>query len=149
MKPSEVKELLALVQAGDQRNVTDAAVSLWSAVLTPDMQRQDAVEAVRHHFGTSTDYLMPVHVNDYVRQLRRRRVAECKAVPVVPADLHQAQERAWLSLFWDAVKRGELEPQQVADAEMGLIRPELPSADPGRVLAIERLASSKTIPRRL
>jgi hypothetical protein len=148
MKQSEVTALLALVQAGDQRNLTVAAESLWAAVLTPGMQFDDAVEAVRHHFGTSTDYLMPAHVNRRVAEVRRQRVQACQVVPEVPAGLHQSQERAWIALFWQAVKRGELDPQAAADADMGLRRPELPAADPAKVRAMERLAVTKAIPHR-
>lgn len=148
MKHSEAALLLAKMTAYDRRTVGQPDVEAWADAMTrASIDLADAVECVAQHFQETNDWLMPNHIIERVRLIRRRRVAECKIVPEVPADLHQAQERAWLLSFWDAVKRAEADPQAVADAGMGIRRPELPAADQTRVAAIERLGQAKSVPQ--
>jgi len=146
MKSSEVAKLLAMASAFDNRSVGEANVSAWAAALAPDMPFPDAAEAVRQHFATTSDYLMPVHVNAYVRQLRRLRVSACQTVPEIPPDLHQAQERDWLHWFWNAVKAADADPNSVADRHLRIVRStEQLTPRPDRIKVITALANAKGV----
>lgn len=146
MKTSEVAKLLAMASAFDNRSVGEANVSAWAAALAPSMPFPDAAEAVRQHFAATSDYLMPAHVNAYVRQLRRLRVSGCQTLVEIPADLHQAQERDWLHWFWDAVKAADPDPNAAADRHLGITRPaEQLTPRPDRVQLVAALATTKGI----
>lgn len=61
MKKAEVAKLLTLISAFDSRTVGIDTVEAWFPIVQ-DVTPQDAVTAVRNHFATSTEYLMPAHV---------------------------------------------------------------------------------------
>jgi hypothetical protein len=73
MTPDEVVELLSFAQAIDRRNVGDAETAAWSAMLA-DTDAADAALVVRKHFQTSTEWLMPVHIVQGVKDLRGARL---------------------------------------------------------------------------
>jgi hypothetical protein len=57
----EAARLLALVAQLDNRQVADATVELWARMFA-HVDPADAANAVKAHFESSTDYLMPVHI---------------------------------------------------------------------------------------
>lgn len=73
MTRDEVIELLSFAQAIDRRNVGDAETAAWSVMLA-DTDATDAATVVRKHFQTSTEWLMPVHIVQGVRDLERARL---------------------------------------------------------------------------
>lgn len=78
MKLAEVHQLLIYVAAIDNRRVTDDAVVAWHGILA-DLELSDCREAVRRHFASTTDYLMPAHVRRQAAEIdreRRRRARE-------------------------------------------------------------------------
>lgn len=84
MTPSETALLLALAAAYDRRTVGEADVYAWHDVLA-HVPLDTAKDAVRHHYATSTRFLMPADVNAYAERVRemdelaarrRRQIAE-------------------------------------------------------------------------
>lgn len=71
MNKSEVAKLLTLVSTFDSRTVGIDTVEAWHTILA-DVDLQDAVTAVRNHFATSTDYMMPAHIVTASRRLAKR-----------------------------------------------------------------------------
>lgn len=83
MSPEEVAALLAYIAALDNREVTREMVVAWSPLLEM-ADGETAIEAVRNHFATSTDYLMPAHVVTYIREKRKR---DAEGAPTPPREL--------------------------------------------------------------
>ena len=72
MNQREVHQLLIEASAIDNRNVTDLTVKAWHPVLAR-FDYRDAVLAMREHFASSTDYLMPAHIAIGCRRIIRDR----------------------------------------------------------------------------
>lgn len=123
MLKSEVAALLGYISLTDNRKVDTKGIlaGAWHESLDRDMELADAKAAVIDHRRNSTEYLTIAHINAFNRKVRRARV-DVRPVMEIPAGLHQAQERAWVLTFWDAVKAGNAAPQSVADAALGVVR---------------------------
>mgnify|MGYP003420178868 CR=1 FL=1 len=61
MTTEELTVLLARIQVLDNRQVDDLTIQAWEP-LVGDLDINDAIEAVNHHFRTSPKYLLPYHV---------------------------------------------------------------------------------------
>lgn len=74
MNLEEAAKLLGLAAARDNRTPSNAMALAWHEDLG-DLDFDVAREALRQHYRTSTDYLMPVHVRrlaeDVIREQRR------------------------------------------------------------------------------
>lgn len=90
----ETAQMLAHMQAYDQRTVGEADVIAWQALLV-DAPFEDCQEAIRRHYAEETDRVMPAHVRRLVRDIARERevspwaagqygVPRDEAVPEVP-----------------------------------------------------------------
>lgn len=153
MKPSEATVLLTAIARTDQRTVAESTARSWADLMTEaDVPLKDAIEAVRHHFGTSRDYLMPIHIIDHVREIRRERLQRA-GTPPMPADLTWKQEKTWRTLWCENVKDGMsiTEAADAASDQMDLPR-ELPPGTSDAVAAerqalVQKLADSKAAPR--
>lgn len=84
MNASEAAIMLGLAASYDRRTVGEADARAWAAVL-PDVSLDDGMDAVKAHYGDTTDWLMPAHVRTRVRQARERNIAR-HPVPELPAD---------------------------------------------------------------
>lgn len=73
MNKSEAAKLLAFAAACDRRTVGPTDVLAWHELLA-GIDYDDAAQAVRNHYATSPEWLMPVHVIRGVRDLRRARL---------------------------------------------------------------------------
>lgn len=73
MNKTETAALLAYAAARDNRKEDRAAVEAWFEDLG-DLPFEDCKTAVRQHFQTSDDYLMPVHIRSIVQAIRGERV---------------------------------------------------------------------------
>lgn len=148
MKLSEVAILIGYISGTDNRNTDNPyTVQAWHDSLEPWVSLEDAKAAVINHRRTSSDYLEVGHVNAYVKTLRRARIQANQIVPVIPMDLHQAQERAWTLSFWDAVKCGAPDPHAAADSAMSITRSDDPLVLRASFSAeVRALAASKAIP---
>jgi hypothetical protein len=91
----EAAQLLAVMSKLDNRRADDGAVDLWHKLLM-DVSFADAAEAVRRHFASSVDYLMPVHVLRGAQVvMAERHQLERAAIPAPPGrfDAHNPAQR--------------------------------------------------------
>ncbi len=72
--PAEAAGLLAYAAATDNREVTETAAHAWAAALDDKVTPRDGKAAIDAHRSTSTDWLMPAHINAEVRRIRRARL---------------------------------------------------------------------------
>lgn len=78
MTPSEVLTVLIAAKAVDDRVIPDEArAAAWCATLNPNMTLDVARRALLHHYATSTEVLMPAHLNR-AWQEHLRQVAEAE-----------------------------------------------------------------------
>lgn len=109
----QVVELLQVAATYDRRTIGDTDVVAWAhaakhgrwAVHFRDgngpwvWSNHVAVEAIRHHYATSTAYLMPGHVTEYVRNWRRDvPPAEPQLNPAPPA-AEETRRKAMSEMF--------------------------------------------------
>ena len=114
----------------------------WHDILPEWLTLPDAKDAVKNHHQTSTEYLKPAHIIQYVQQLRTSRKQNAPT-PELPGELNQTQERAWTLTFWDAVKRGDLNPQTTADNALNVHR-QIETAQPHRLNQIMSAQTKRT-----
>lgn len=74
MTPSEVLTVLIAAKAVDDRVIPDEArAAAWGAILNPSMTLDVARRALLAHYATSTETLMPAHLNrawqEHLRQV--------------------------------------------------------------------------------
>lgn len=75
MNIAETAKVLAKIQLGDNRVVSDLVVQEWHDVIG-FLRFDDAVEAVRRHRRESAEYLLPAHVVAGARAIARVRAAQ-------------------------------------------------------------------------
>jgi hypothetical protein len=85
MTPEETGKLLAICASYDRRKVGDIDVIAWQQVLS-DLSYHDCNAAVVAHYAEATDWIMPAHVRNRVKAMRRDRLAR-EIVPAPPAEL--------------------------------------------------------------
>lgn len=73
MNIAETAKVLAKIQLGDNREVSDLVVQEWHDTIG-FLNFEDAIEAVRLHRQSSSKYLMPAHVVAGARAVARERV---------------------------------------------------------------------------
>lgn len=84
----DVIDVLTACASVDLRKVGDSDTDGWYATLRKDLDRNLALEAVRIHYATSTERIMPGHVNTIALQLRRDRA---QREPAEDRELRQLQ----------------------------------------------------------
>lgn len=72
MNITETSNALALAQAFDNRTVGEVNVRAWHAVLG-DLDAGRVMEAIRRHYGRTTDWLMPAHVRRIVGEIEQEQ----------------------------------------------------------------------------
>ena len=72
MTKTETAELLTVIAAFDRRTLGDADVEAWHLIIA-DLDRDDCAEAVKHHYATRRDWLMPADVRAFAVDAARRR----------------------------------------------------------------------------
>lgn len=95
MTNDEVVDLLSVITAYDNRNATAATVAAWTTA--SEIGRWSyrlAVEAAHHHFAESTEYLMPAHITQRLRQSRRADSEVFRALPGPPPASDEVRSRA-------------------------------------------------------
>jgi hypothetical protein len=80
MTPDETVDLLTVAAAFDQRTVGEGDVMAWYAVVF-DLSYDDAKLAVMGHYTDTADRIMPAHVRQRVKAMRRDRLSR----EIVPA----------------------------------------------------------------
>lgn len=108
VSPAVGAALLAYAAATDNREVTEEAARAWADVLDDHVGLKDGKAAIIAHRRTSTDYLMPIHVNTEVRRIRRTRTDAIGDVnpPAILADLPD-RENGWKREYTRAIGDGE------------------------------------------
>ncbi len=89
MTPQETSAILAMIGTYDRREFTFTDVKAWHAAWDPALTFEDARHAVSEHYRTSTDWLMPAHINRIAKSWRDERAmrngllnASCDVVPM-------------------------------------------------------------------
>lgn len=128
MNKTETAALLLYAAGRDNRKEDRAAVEAWYEDLG-DLPFEDCKAAVRQHFQTSTDYLMPAHIRSIVRAIRTERVRAAGDITNrIPASIeaiedqaeHTAASTAWLQ---EAKRRiGNGEPLDVVAPRLQIVR---------------------------
>lgn len=85
MNRAETGRLLTKAAMIDNREVTPALVAAWHELLE-DVDYADAVQALKHHRATSTEYLVPAHILAGVRRIRADRLERSITTPPDLAD---------------------------------------------------------------
>lgn len=119
MRLSEAGDLLALISAYDNRNLTAEVSAAWFDLLHP-YTLAEAKHAVKKHFFDSTEYLMPAHVVKIIKAERKARLARVGTIVPGRADMVDAgsELRATKELS-KAVASGALTPEQYDDYVRG------------------------------
>lgn len=65
--------LLAKIQAFDNRTVADPTIIAWQEILAPHTLA-DALDAVRNYYRVSSEWIMPSHIVERVRDIENRRL---------------------------------------------------------------------------
>lgn len=109
VSPAVGAALLAYAAATDNREVTEEAARAWADVLDDHVGLKDGKAAIIAHRRTSTDYLMPIHVNTEVRRIRKTRTDAIGADEIPPAALDHEPSRAltWTREYRRAIGDGE------------------------------------------
>lgn len=69
----DVIDVLTACSSVDLRKIGASDVEAWGSTLRRDLNRDLAIEAVRIHYATSPERIMPAHVNTLAVQIRRDR----------------------------------------------------------------------------
>ncbi len=92
MTPQETSAVLAMIGTYDRREFTPTDVRAWQAAWHPALTFDDARFAVSEHYRTSTDWLMPAHINR-IAKARRDDRGQQNALP--PGDSGLVSMPAW------------------------------------------------------
>lgn len=69
----ETGKVLAAVAAVDRRQVGESEIAAWHELLE-SVGLDDALDAVREHRRTSTDWIQPAHILRFVTRLKQKRI---------------------------------------------------------------------------
>jgi hypothetical protein len=75
MTKAEVARLLAMIAAFDRRTIGEADVEAWHLILA-DLDTNDCANAVRDHYATQRDWIMPADVRNAAVRTQRKRAAD-------------------------------------------------------------------------
>lgn len=93
MKISDTVDVLTKIAAFDRRTLGDADVAAWHDVIG-DLEREDAMEAVRRHYLSSRDWIMPVDVRRLAAEVAKPRLASRWAPGMYGVTREQGEEIA-------------------------------------------------------
>ena len=83
MTPEETSKLLATCASYDRRKVGTLDVIAWHRVIG-DLQFRDCEDAVFAHYGETSDWIMPAHIRNRVKEIRKQRIQDADMPPVPP-----------------------------------------------------------------
>ena len=134
MTPEQAAALMTYASAFDNRNVTAEAATAWADTLAPYVNLHDGRRAVSDHYATTSDWIMPAHINRAVKRYRAARIAEAPYGDV-PPELDPAQTQAWLTTYRRALGDGNTvnAAHQAADHAHNITRPPEIEPNPERV----------------
>lgn len=86
MTEQEIRQLLAVAMAYDNRKPGDMNVMAWTeAANRGRWSFEAALEAIHAHYAQSTDFLMPAHITTLIRHAMRQPAPFKELPPVEPA----------------------------------------------------------------
>ena len=80
MTPQEVAQVVARIQAGDNRAVDEVTMAHWAETIG-HLNFRDALEAVVMHFRESSEYLVAAHVLRNAARIRQARFTDNDTTP--------------------------------------------------------------------
>jgi hypothetical protein len=126
LTPSEAAKVLAVAKLVDNRQFNEETAVAWAQMLEPTVTLPEALAAVQRHLSSSTEYLVPAHVNQQVAAVRAERRQRIKDAgpPDFPDDLTYAQEQVYRRRYHELVGDGMSrdDAQAAADSEGGFTR---------------------------
>jgi hypothetical protein len=127
----EVVDLLTAAAMFDRRTVGRSDAKAWTAVVG-DLPFGDALAAVRAHYTESSDWLMPAHVRNRVKIMRRDRLSR-EIMPAPAPELTDDTIRYRESIFAsiESIANGKTVGRALAAGR---------SRGPGRLSAAEMAA---------
>lgn len=150
MTPADAAEILGTAAAFDRRTVGKADAHAWADALE-GIRFEDAIEAVKHHYATSREFIYPSDVIATVKAVRAERVRAAGdlsgRIPLHIAQMddgpeQQEAEREWLREASRRIGDGELVEDFAPRLQL------VPSTSPPTELqaAIEQMAREKRAP---
>lgn len=128
MDHADALEVLAVAAAFDRRTVGEADGMAWSMAL-PEVGMQPAKDAVIAHYRDTTDWVMPAHVLQIVKSIRRDRLRDME-LPVPPRELadNWNGETFWTARYRDAIVEGAspTEARSYANEKLGIVEDDAP-----------------------
>lgn len=115
MTPAEVIDLLTVAAAYDRRTVGEADVEAWSDAATREKWTfAEAQEAVKSHYASSAQFLMPGHVTERISRGRRPIGQPPKYVGLTPEqqEFEQLNRARMVGLIGPAFSMPTDQPQQ-------------------------------------
>lgn len=95
MNETEIRQLLAVAMAYDNRKPGQAAVLAWGeAARRARWTFEAAMDAVHAHYAESTEFLMPAHITQRLRAGRRAEAEQYQALPPAAPASEEARQRA-------------------------------------------------------
>jgi len=86
MNAEETGRVLAKCAGYDRRKPDDAVTVAWYQALG-DLGYDDCIAAVIAHYTETTDWIMPAHIRNRVREARNQRIMDAGGVPAPPPEL--------------------------------------------------------------
>jgi hypothetical protein len=150
--PTEVGILLTKISSVDNRRLSVATADAWTEILDPRITLADAWQAARDHFASKAgEYLMPGHINDRVKQMRKARL-DAMRVPDPPEVLADDVRGAldWQRAYRSAIGDGHDEAlaDRIACTTVGVQRAQIEAATRPVLALVESVAVSSRIPGR-
>lgn len=97
MTEDEVRALLAVAMAYDNRKPGEANIAAWLEAANRGRWTFDgALEAIHQHYATSTDFLMPAHVSAAFRAKARQPTPFAELEASAPASKAHAERMSTL-----------------------------------------------------
>lgn len=107
MTPAEAAAVIAHAAAFDNREPSKVAPAAWASALNPRISVKDACWIISDHYSRETWKVMPAHINERYKQVRRSRTQDMHS-PEPPAELdgHPAREIEWQRAYRAAIGDG-------------------------------------------
>jgi len=114
MTSDEVWDLLELIASIDRRKVGLTDRQVWEGFVG-DLDAADAQAAVIAHYTEATDWIMPAHIRQRVKAMRRDRLAR-EIVPAPPPENadNPVRYRETLKADLRAIADGKVIPKAIA-----------------------------------
>lgn len=109
MKISETAEVLTKIAAYDRRTLGDADVIAWHDLID-DLDRDDALEAVKRWYSKSADWMMPAHLRSLVRDIVEERERAARSTGWAPGQAGVPKAEAMPEIA-GPVAEGDLKPE--------------------------------------